>query len=73
MSTIIINKPDRLIVSNWPDHDPVAVWGIQAYSFLLPYNKRFTAKQLAKRIPDWYDPTEPHTAAVIEALNKLED
>jgi len=71
MTTTIINKPDRLIVRNWPDHDPVAVWAIQAYSFLLPYNQPKTAKQLAEIIPLHYDATDPRTQEVIKALENL--
>lgn len=70
MTTMIINKPDRLIVTNWPE-DEIAIWAIQAYSFLLPYNIPFDAATLARLIPEHYDENEPHTAAAIKALQEL--
>jgi len=67
----IINRPDRLIVSKWPN-DPIAVWGIQAYFFILPFNVPHTARQLAELIPNYYDENDPHTREVIKALYKSE-
>ena len=68
---LITNHPWALTVSKWPT-DPIAIWGIQAYSFILPHNVPHTALELANLIPLYYDETEPHTAAVITALKKIE-
>lgn len=68
---IVINKPSGIHVYDMPDNT-IVKYAVQAYSFILPYNRPHTALQFAKMISLYYDDTEPRNKAVINALVKCD-